>query len=412
MTAAGYGDKPLAITGMNVAPDAPPPGTAPDAAPGTVGSALWLADSIGTAQELGIWTTVLWAISDDDPPSLGLLGTPPAHAPRPEYYANSLYADHYGPTLLDITSAPPGVSAHATRNEADDATEVIVVNWSSSAMPLAFEVQGLVQTPNVPIFELPPWSLVAVDVPDSGSASALVYGEAQHAKGIGPEALDQSAGTIGANDGGAGLPARVCAAQAPGPVITSNGTAIDHRLAFGSSAWGSFVFAGDGQPTPTLTLAPDGNGFAWQGELIAPLTNNYEGVGLFYNGPYCADASDYTGVQFDVSGDLGGCTLAVGSTSAADVSTIDDASRGQCTLGMSCYGPSSDVTSQLAGADAGGGAVTIRVPFASERGGSPVATLDPSTLTDIVWRLGGSVGGPDGGACAANLTIENVSLYK
>lgn len=136
-----------------------------------------------------------------------------------------------------------------------------------------YQFRGLVQAPGVPIFELPPWSLAAVDVPDSGTASALVYGEAQHAKGIGAEALDQSAGTIAANDGGAGLPSRVCAARAPMPQITTNGIPFDHRLAFGSGpgGWGTFTFAGGGQPTPTVTLAADGNGFSWHGELVAPL---------------------------------------------------------------------------------------------------------------------------------------------
>ena len=57
----------------------------------------------------------------------------PAHMPRPEYYAYALYAEHFGPTLLTISSAPAGVSAHASRNAADDATEIIVVNWNESA---------------------------------------------------------------------------------------------------------------------------------------------------------------------------------------------------------------------------------------------------------------------------------------
>ncbi len=64
MQAAGQGDKPLAITEMNIAYDATPAGTAPSAAPGTVPSALWMADILGTALELGLFTSAVWDISD------------------------------------------------------------------------------------------------------------------------------------------------------------------------------------------------------------------------------------------------------------------------------------------------------------------------------------------------------------
>jgi hypothetical protein len=56
--ATGQGSKPLALMEMNIVYDATT--CVLEASPGTVGSALWLADSVGTAMELGLWTTAVW----------------------------------------------------------------------------------------------------------------------------------------------------------------------------------------------------------------------------------------------------------------------------------------------------------------------------------------------------------------
>jgi hypothetical protein len=188
MTAAGAGAKPLAVTEMNVAYDPPPAGGPLSASPGTVASGLWVADIVGNALELNLWTIAFWDICDEDFWSDGLLDIPPAHTPRPAYYAHQLYAEHFGPTLVDVVATPAGVTAFASRNESDDATQVIVVNWNASTAPLAFQVTGPNPAPMPPVFVLPALSMAAVEIPDSGGASALVYGDAQHqaASGLQP----------------------------------------------------------------------------------------------------------------------------------------------------------------------------------------------------------------------------------
>jgi hypothetical protein len=121
-----------------------------------------------------------------------LLGSSPEHTPRPAYYAYLLYADHFGPTLLDVSSLPPGVSAHASRNQADDATEVIVVNWNLESSALSFQVTGLPNAsppPSAPSFVLPATSLAAVEIRDNGPASAVTYGEAERAAALAPQPL-------------------------------------------------------------------------------------------------------------------------------------------------------------------------------------------------------------------------------
>jgi hypothetical protein len=422
MAAAGYGDKPLAITGMNLAYDSARAGSEPgDAAPGTVGAALWLADITGAALELDLWTTVLWSISDADTWSLGLIGPPPMHAPRPAYYAYQLYADHMGPTLLEVSDLPSGVSAYASRNQSDDGTQVITMNWNSSSVAIGVEVTGLSKPPAVPIFELSSLSMTSIEIPDSGSVMAWSYGREQQTAGMGPQILLPSTGA-GKSEISSWpvLPVPACAARTLAhPSITVSGKAGGTGPSFGSGtdAWGSFSFAGSGQPLPRLTVTPEGTGFELSGELVEPLTNNYEGAGLYFNDPYCADVSAYAGVSFEVKGELGGCNLAFGASSADHVSPMHDPSRGHCSVDH-CYGPRVDITDQVGGVDSGVGAsgasqgdhqsesVTVRVPFSSLRGGSPSGTLDPTTLENIQWQLSAQAH-----ACHAELIISNVTFY-
>ena len=418
LTATGQGTKPLAITEMNVAYDAT--SCVLDASPGTVGSALWLADGLGTAIDLGLWTSAVWDISDTDAWSLGLIGPAPGHVPRPEYYAYALYAEHVGPETLQITSAPAGVSAHASRAAADDATEIIVVNWNESAATLAFSVTGLAAVPAPATLVLPAVSMAAVEIPDQGAPTVWSYGESQRARGAGPEVLSAGspvtvatdAGSAG--DGGAGKvpgsscgngPTVVCSKVVlPSPAITMAGASSGTTLSFGSGsdAWQSFAYAAPGQKVPTATLTSDGVGIQIAGGFAPPLNGNWEGVGLFFQGTSCIDATAYAGVQFDFAGDLGGCKLAVGTSFSADLSHTDDGVRGACSgSDSSCYGPFASVVPST---------TAVKVPFSAMSGGSPQSTPDQSTIVDVIWQLSAPTGA-DGGSCAANFTVSNVSFY-
>jgi hypothetical protein len=199
MQAAGQGSKPLALTETNIVYDATVnvvPGS-----PATVPAALWLADILGSALNAGLWTTSVWDISDPDNYSLGLVSL--THVPRPEYYAYGLYAAHFGPTLLKVTTAPTGVSAYASRNPADTATEVIAINWGDATADLTFQVTDLSTTPPAATFALPTLTVVAVDIPDKGQASAWIYGEAQLKDSVGPQPL-AAEGTAGGGASDAG----------------------------------------------------------------------------------------------------------------------------------------------------------------------------------------------------------------
>ena len=423
LQATGQGSKPLALTEMNVAYDANP--CVLDASPGTVGAALWLADSLGTALELGLWTSAVWDISDGDDWALGLIAPPPAHTPRPAYYAYALFADHFGPTLLDVTSAPSGVSAHASRNEANDATEVIAVNWNAAPATVELEVTDLPSAPAAVDFVLPGVSISAFEIPDTGPAQGWSYAEAQRAAGLGPQALAPGSEPAPLSDGGSdadphggagrvvgsncGTAASVCPKVVlPSAAISSTPSSSGDTLEFGSGEylWQSYTYGGAGQTPPQVTLTPDGDGIAITAAFVEPVSEPWEGVGLFFQGSSCIDASANTGIRFDLLGDLGGCTLALGANFSGDQSVQDDPTRGACAGSASvCYPPMSTIMTSP-GAD--GGTTTIKVPFSAFHGGSPIAKLDASSILSVQWQLGPAAGAS---ACSADFTLANIAFY-
>jgi hypothetical protein len=333
------------------------------------------------------------------------------------------------------TGLPAGVSAYASRNAAGSGTALIVINWNESPVALKLQVTGGA----APTYLFPAVSMGAVEIPDQGNASAWVYGEAERLAAVGPQPI--AAGTSAALgvDGGTGKPAgRAVGTNCPGsdggfvcpsvpvtsPSITVNG--VSHTTAplisFGAPGdggasqivWGSYAYAGLGQPIPTAALAPDGKGLRITGSFVAPLTGamDYQGVGLYYSGVDCLDATGYTGVSFDFSGHLGGCQLGLGVSFSGDQSSQNDPTRGGCppTAGA-CYGPAADVTAAALAVD-GGASTNIKVPFTALGGGMPVATLDPSAILTVQWQLVGPTGTGDGGVlCAADFTVENVKFY-
>jgi hypothetical protein len=414
MQAAGAGDKPLALMEMNVAYDA----TACQlgASPNTIGSALWLADGLGTAIKNNLWTSAVWDISDDDVWALGLIGPAPVHTLRPEYYAYKLYADHFGPTLIDVTQQPSNIRTYASRNQADDATDLVVANWSTASAPLAFQVTGLNNSPISATYTVPALSISAIDIPDNGAPTAWTYSDAEHHAGQGLVVLPS--GATAPIDGGGPQLTNGCSSDAsvvcpkvmlPSTSITTTGAASGGKLSFGTApyGWGSYTYGSTGQSAPTATLTSDGNGINVSGGFVPPVTDTWVGVGLYFSSSSCIDGSAYTGVKFDFSGDLGGCALAFGVQFSGDATSKNDPGRGSCpfALDSQCYPPQTIVNTSAA-SDAG--PLTIKVPFASLGGGSPKPTLDPTTIINVQWQLNA----PSGGAgCAANFTVENAAFY-
>jgi hypothetical protein len=186
MAAAGMAEKPLAITECNITWDGEPAKSTLPASPGTVPAGLWAADTFGVGLQAGLWAMVYWSTREGW--TLGLFPSGGGE-PRPSYWALDLFASQFGPTLLTVTSMPSGVRAYASRNQADTATQVIVVNWNRAVANLSFEVGGLDASTAVAAFALPALSVAAIEIPDVGAATALTYGEAQYQARLPPQAL-------------------------------------------------------------------------------------------------------------------------------------------------------------------------------------------------------------------------------
>jgi hypothetical protein len=426
--------KPLALTEMNVAYDATT-GCVLGGSPGTVGSALWMADILGSSIQLGLWTSAVWDISDPDDWSLGLIGLPPAHVPRPEYFAYALYASHFGPTVLpSVSGLPSGVAAYASRDLADDATELIVINWNTSPVALNFQLTDLATPPAAPTYLFPPTSMAAIEIQDGGKATAWIYGEDEQRVAVPPQVIAQGTTPAPPPDGGtpgspAGRPAGqncpgtdagfVCPKYTPEnpPVITTGGA--NHTTAplvtFGSAtdAWGSYSYAGPGQTAPTATVTSDGGGIQITGGFVPPVTssNNYQGFGLYYSSSNCLDLGANTGLEFEFSGTLGGCAMQVGIGFSGDSSKNDPGNtRGGCDgTDSTCYPPSYDVTGQILSAPSL--PATVKVPFTALGAGMPIGALDPHNITGVQWQLTSPPGANDGGACSASFTVQNARFY-
>jgi hypothetical protein len=186
MRTAGQGDKPLALTEANITYDGAPEKSTLDASPNTVPAGLWAADMLGTALGDGLWTTLWWSLSEGW--TLGLL-TASSHVPRPTYHALRAYAEHFGPTLIQVTSTPAGVRAYASRDAADTTTQIIVVNWNQSDQAVTFKIAGTTAVVDPVAFTLSARTFTAVEIPDVGTPAAWSYGAQQWAAQADPEPL-------------------------------------------------------------------------------------------------------------------------------------------------------------------------------------------------------------------------------
>lgn len=175
---------PLAITEANITWDGDPAHSVHPASPQTLPAAIWMADNLAAARELGLWAQLPWSLSEGW--TLGLVD-PATRRPRPQYHGFQLVSGHLGPTALSAT-APPGFSAYASRSAADDATVVLVLNKHGTDDEGTFAFSGGAGTPAQGFRAvLPAYSISVVTFPDGGGApSVLRYSQAEVDAGTGP----------------------------------------------------------------------------------------------------------------------------------------------------------------------------------------------------------------------------------
>jgi hypothetical protein len=184
MQSAGYGSLPLAITETNITWDGTPAKSTLDASPGTLPAGLWMADALGVGITQGLWSIQPWSTREGW--TLGFIS--PTNVLRPSYYAALLYAGHFGTTAIAVSASPTNVHAYASRSAAGDATQLIIVNYNTEAYALSVEQAGVATNPPTANVTVPPMSITAANVTDTGTVATWIYSQTEFSAAHGPTA--------------------------------------------------------------------------------------------------------------------------------------------------------------------------------------------------------------------------------
>jgi hypothetical protein len=169
--------------------------------------------------------------------------------------------------------------------------------------------------------------------------------------------------------------------------VTTYGTAPD--------LWNVYTYVAPGQRP--ITVTPSAGAIAISAKVAA---SGWAAVGVAIDGTQCLDETNYArGLLFDLSGDLGGCSLYVEALTGPDENLAYDRCRGECNPSVNpCIAPNVQVIQV--------GAVMLN--NASFSGGSPIDGAATYRLIGFRWRLQAPDTGP---GCTANITLGNVRLF-
>jgi hypothetical protein len=145
-------------------------------------------------------------------------------------------------------------------------------------------------------------------------------------------------------------------------------------------------------------------------------TAQYSGAGIFFNGNAagtdCVDGTPYVGVQFDISGTIGGtgCTVqfSINDSEHSDSTKVDATGK---PVDPKASGPSGSYAPQLT-ITVPATTTTMMVPFmgtGSPTSGSPGTGIDKQKLTGVQWQFTTALGAAS--SCAVDITIDNVKFY-
>jgi hypothetical protein len=200
---------------------------------------------------------------------------------------------------------------------------------------------------------------------------------------------------------GAGPPeGGLCSSRMPsaltiiGATYSTAGSIVTYGAA--PDLWNVYTRVAPGQRPVSVT--PSAGAIAISTKLTAM---GWAAVGIAIDGTECLDETNYArGLLFDLSGDLGGCSLYVEVLNAPDENLAYDRCRGECNPSVNpCIAPKVQVTQM--------GAVTL-LNAASFSGGSPIDGPATYRLIGFRWRLQAP---GTGAGCTANITLGNVRLF-
>jgi hypothetical protein len=126
----------------------------------------------------------------------------------------------------------------------------------------------------------------------------------------------------------------------------------------------------------------------------------YNGFVVYMSSAECINASQYTGVSFDLALS-GSCATLFEFNDSEHTLATNDVYRGTCPLSTTtCFNSQFSVSSGH-----------NRIPFSGTPlvNGQPTAAVDPRKLIGLQWQFGIPTGSSTG--CTASLTLDNVSFY-
>ncbi len=191
-------------------------------------------------------------------------------------------------------------------------------------------------------------------------------------------------------------------------IVTDFSDAMPDPNRAGQYAFGSRV--GDPSTTASFasatvgTLGVSGGALTFTATLEVPTSSDiypYNGFGVYFDGPGCANGSSYTGVSFTLTV-TGTCPAVFMFTDTEHIRGADDPSRGTCAgTAAQCYPSQFAVTS-----------ATTMVAFNATPTvtGMPTAIVDSSKLTGFQWQFNNP--GTATTTCSGSMTIDNIRLYQ
>jgi hypothetical protein len=266
-------------------------------------------------------------------------------------------------------------------------------------------------------------------------SSSTGTGGSNGSGGSGKGGGSASGGSSGSNgSGGSAAPTTGCLASDP-PMSATIADFASGALDGGIETMGGIFTYGDIPPPGYTPMV--GSIEITDNVLISPTKNHYQGFGIFFNGNTdgtdCIDASQYTGIQFDISGSLvgTGCTVqfSINDSEHADMTTPKSGTTVSFDAGVDggfmpqdpkASGPKGAYAPQLQiGPMIMSGTTTIKVPFSGTdpnvpTGGLPADTaIDTKRIEGVQWQLTTPLMA-DGGAeeCDLDIKISNVKFYK
>jgi hypothetical protein len=206
---------------------------------------------------------------------------------------------------------------------------------------------------------------------------------------------------MGGGGGAAGLGCQI--SDLPPSVIIADFDAVDGGVPV-IPIGGTFVYPYPGGPTAFVA-----NG-AWHitASTFGMAFAQYWGVGIYFignpAGTDCIDATQYTGIQFDIAGTVAGtgCSTQYATSDSAHVSSLTDPKgAGDVTS----YPPQAPLTVTAT-------VQRIMMPFTgtgAPQGGNPAIGVDRSKLIGMQWQFTTAAGTVN--SCLVDVTIDNVRFY-